>query len=313
MAALPKPPRPWRPSGVVSLLTDYGLDDPYVGIVKGVLWRDAPRLRSIVDLTHAIPPGDVATAAFLLERSWSTFPSGSVHVAVVDPGVGTERALLLVEARGHAFLAPDNGLLAPLIASEPLVVVRKVGERAPVRGPSTTFDGRDRFAPLAARLVEGDPPATFGETCAGERAWQGLELGQPQRLADGSIEAEVIHVDRFGNLITNVPFIWLAEAGAEWRARWSCEVGERRLPVVRTYGEAPARTAVALSNAYDRMEIALANGSAAKELGLARGADVRFVPARPARNSAKPKPDLPAARAKPTAKKPVARRKGGKR
>jgi hypothetical protein len=287
---MPRPaqaPRPWRPSGVVSLLSDYGLDDPCVGIVKGVLWRDAPRLRAIVDLTRAIPPGDVAAAAFLLERSWSTFPAGSVHLAIVDPGVGSERAPLLAEARGHVFLAPDNGLLAPLIASEPLVVVRKVGSSAPVRGPSTTFDGRDRFAPLVARLVEGDPPAAFGE--ASTDAHRGLDTPVPRRLADGSIAAEVVHVDRFGNLVTNLPFIWLAEAGANWRERWGCTAAGRSFALVRTYGEARGRDPVARANSYDRMEIALARGSAAGALGLARGAEVRFVtgaqasPARAAR------------------------------
>jgi S-adenosylmethionine hydrolase len=260
----------------VTLLTDYGLDDPYVGIVKGVLWRDAPRLRAVVDLSHAVPPGDVTTAAFLLERSWATFPAGSVHVGIVDPGVGTARALLLVEARGHVFLAPDNGLLAPLIESEPLVVVRTVGASAPVRGPSTTFDGRDRFAPLAARLVEGDPPAAFG--VAGAEVKPVPLSSVPRRLPDGSIAAEVVHVDRFGNLITNLPFIWLAEAGEDWRERWSCLVGERRLPLVRTYGDAAEASPVALVNSYDRLEVAVARGSAAGRLGLARGAEVRFVP-----------------------------------
>jgi S-adenosylmethionine hydrolase len=220
----------------------------------------------------------VGAAAFLLERSWSTFPAGTVHLAVVDPGVGTERAALLVEARGHVFVAPDNGLLAPLIDSEPLVVVRRAGPSAPVRGPSTTFDGRDRFAPLVARLVEGDPAAAFGEPCAGAGAYQGLAVPAPKRLANGSIAAEVVHVDRFGNLITSVPFIWLAEAGADWRERWSCEVGGRRLALVRTYSDAPARTPVALVNSYDRMEVALARGDAARELALGRGAEVRFVP-----------------------------------
>jgi len=274
-------PRPWRPSGVVSLLTDYGLDDPYVGIVKGVLWRDAPRLRSVVDLSHAVPHGDVSAAAFLLERSWSGFPSGSVHVVIVDPGVGTERALLLVEARGHVFVAPDNGVAAPLIASEPLVVVRKVGAGAPVRGPSTTFDGRDRFAPLAARLIEGDPPAAFGTPCE-PGDWIPLELAAPRRASDGSLVAEVVRVDRFGNAITSLSFLLLAESGADWRERWVCRLGARTIPLVRTYGDARAGTAVALCDSYDRMEVAISGGSAAEVLGLARGSEVRFVPLEPA-------------------------------
>jgi len=277
MASPAAAPRPWRPCGVVSLLTDYGQQDPYVGIVKGVLWRDAPRLRAVVDLSHAVPPGDVALAGFLLERSWASFPAGSVHVAVVDPGVGTARALLLVEARGHVFLAPDNGLLAPLVASEPLAVVRRVGARAPVRGPSTTFDGRDRFAPLAARLVEGDPPAAFGEVLA-RGAHVARALPEPVRRADGTFEAEVVHVDHFGNLITNLPLVWLAEARADWRAHWHCRVGRRVLPLVRTYGEARPGAAVALANAYDRLELAVNGGRADEVLGLGRGARVRFEP-----------------------------------
>ncbi|MSR63404.1 MAG: hypothetical protein EXS08_13255 [Planctomycetes bacterium] len=290
-------PRPWRPSGLVTLLTDYGLADPYVGMVKGVLWRDAPRLRAVVDLTHGVPAGDVATGAFLLARAWTTFPAGSVHVAIVDPGVGTQRALLLVEARGHVFLGPDNGLLAPLIASEPMVVVRKVGASAPVRGPSSTFDGRDRFAPLAARLVEGDPPAAFGEVLAGPDAYHALAPRAPERHADGSISAEILHVDGFGNLITNLPFIWLAEAGADWRERWSAEIGARTIPLLRTYGDAPAESAVALVNSYDHLEIAVAQGDAARVLGLGRGAKVRFVPRTAAKASA----------AKTSTKKPAAK------
>jgi len=276
MARPQPPPRPWRPSGLVSLLTDYGLDDPYAGIVRGVLHRDAPHLRDVIDLTHGVPPGDVGTGAFLLERSWSHFPAGTVHVAVVDPGVGGERAILIVEARGHVLLGPDNGLLAPLIESEPLALVRRADERAPVRGASATFHGRDRFAPLAARLVEGDPPASFGER---SEAWVRLERPAPERSPDGRVTAEVIHVDRFGNLITNLPFQWLAEAGGpEWRARWRCRVGTETLPLVRTYSDAPEGTAVALVDSYERLELAVRDGSAASTLALGRGATVVFEP-----------------------------------
>jgi len=307
MAEPTRAPRPWRPSGLVTLLTDYGLKDPYVGMVKGVLWRDAPHLRAVVDLTHGVPAGDVATGAFLLARAWTTFPAGSVHVAIVDPGVGTQRALLLVEARGHVFLGPDNGLLAPLIASKPLVVVRAVGASAPVRGPSTTFDGRDRFAPLAARLVEGDPPSAFGEVLAGADAYHALAPRAPERLPDGSIRAEVLHVDGFGNLITNLPFIWLAEAGADWRERWSARIGTRTIPLLRTYGDAPAESAVALVNSYDHLEIAVAQGDAARVLGLGRGAEVRFVPRKTPQASAPKASSAKSSAAKPSAKKTAAK------
>jgi S-adenosylmethionine hydrolase len=271
------PPRPWRPSGVVSLLTDWGLDDPYVGVVHGVLYRDAPKLRAVVDLTHGVSPGDVATGAFFLERSWSRFPAGTVHVAVVDPDVGTERGVCLLEARGHVFLAPDNGLVAPLVESEPGAVLRRADERAPVRGTSATFHGRDRFAPLAARLVEGDPPAAFGEK-SGE--YVRLERRSARRTEEGRVAAEVIHVDRFGNLITNAaPTLLSSELGDDWRAHWVCRVGDERLPLVRTYGEAPDSTAVALVDSFELLEIAVRDGSAARTLSLGKGAEVWFEPA----------------------------------
>jgi S-adenosylmethionine hydrolase len=273
MSSSEPPPRPWRPSGVVSLLTDFGLEDPYVGTMHAVLWREASRLRAVVDLTHAVPPGDVRRAGFFLERSWGQFPAGTVHVAVVDPGVGGARELLVVEARGHVFLAPDNGLLSALLAAEK-GLVRRADARAPVRGSSRTFHGRDRFAPLAARLVEGDPPASFGEL--GEPALE-LATVSPARDVDGHVVAEVVHVDRFGNLITNLPASVLASS-EDWRRHWECRVAGRSLAVVGTYGEAEPRAAVALVNSYERLEVAVRDGSAARELALERGSQVVFVP-----------------------------------
>lgn len=267
------PPRPWRPSGVVSLLTDFGLEDPYVGTLHGVLWRECSRLRAVVDLTHAVPPGDVRRAGFFLERSWSHFPAGTVHLAVVDPGVGGARGILLVEARGHVFVAPDNGLVSPLLAAE-TGLVRRADARAPVRGSSRTFHGRDRFAPLAARLAEGEPPSSFGEVGQPEVV---LDAPVPTPDADGSVVAEVVHVDRFGNLITNLP-AHLLEGAGDWRARWECRAGGRSLALVGTYGEAEPKAAVALVNSYERLELAVRDGNAARALAMDRGSQVVFVP-----------------------------------
>jgi hypothetical protein len=274
MEAPPAAQRPWRPSQLVTLLSDYGLDDPYVGIVKGVLQRESSALRAVIDLTHGIPPGDVAAAAFLLERSWFHFPSGTVHVAVVDPGVGSARELLLVEARGQALVAPDNGLLWPLLASEPGALVLRADERAPRAGASHTFHGRDRLAPLAARLCDGTPPAALGAPCADPVR---LELPRVEQDAAGDVLAEVVHVDRFGNLITNVPGELLARGrGPDWRAEWQCCVGGERFALVRTYAEARPGDPVALVDAYERLEIALREDSAARVLALGRGTRVRF-------------------------------------
>ncbi len=268
--------RPWRPSGLVTLLTDYGLEDPYAGIVRGVLYRESSALRAVVDLTHAIPPGDAEAAAFLLERSWWQFPAGTVHLAIVDPAVGSARALLMVEARGHVLIAPDSGLLAPVIEGERGALARQVDERAPAAGASHTFHGRDRFAPLAARLVDGEPPGSFGRPTSEYRR---LELPRAERGADGGLEARVLHVDRFGNLITNAASDVLADGGGEdWRARWECCAAGRRLPLVRTYADAAPGAAVALVDSYERLEIAVREGSAARELGLGVGSAVRFEP-----------------------------------
>jgi len=264
----------------VTLLTDWGLVDPYVGQVHGVLYREAPGLRAVVDLCHGVEPGDIAGAGFLLERSWAHFPAGTVHVAVVDPGVGGGRALLLAEARGHLFLAPDNGLLGALFAAEAEVGVRRVDARAPIGGTSDTFHGRDRFAPLAARLAAGEPPQAFG------RPWDGSLRAPPapvQRTPEGGIRCQIVHVDRFGNLVTNAPAALLAEGqGEDWRRRWECRVGGRRLPLVRTYEEAVGADPVALVDSFERLELAVRGASASAVLGLERGARVEFIRREPA-------------------------------
>ena len=268
--------KPWRASGVVTLLSDYGQADPYAGIVKGVLLREGSAVRAIVDVTHAVPPGDVLAGAFLLERSWSWFPAGTVHLAIVDPGVGTEREILAVEARGHVFLAPDNGLLAPLIEAEAGARVLKVERaRAPRVGTSRTFDGRDRFAPLAAALVSGAPIASFAEPFDDYRR---LETSRPIHRADGSALAEILWVDHFGNLITNarVEDLVGSSSGEGLRERWTCSAAGRTLPIVGTYADIELGEAAALLDSYEHFEVAVRGGSAAKELALGRGDPVRF-------------------------------------
>ena len=150
---------PWRPSGIVTLLTDYGLDDAYVGAVKGVLYARGGAGLRVADLTHSVPPQDVRSAAFHLAHAWRWYPPGTVHVAVCDPGVGTERDVLVALFEDHAFLAPDNGLLGPVVGE--LADVRALDlERFALPRRSRTFHGRDVFAPAAAALAGGlDPRA----------------------------------------------------------------------------------------------------------------------------------------------------------
>lgn len=263
----------WRPAGIATLLTDFGLADPYVGIMKGVLHREAPGLRAVVDLSHDVPPQDVAAAAFFLEASWPWFPVGTVHVVVVDPEVGTERALLVAARGGHAFVAPDNGILAPLVERHQDARVLKVDPaRAPVVGGSATFHGRDRIAPLAARLCEGLPPSALGEPWDGHRR---LPEARLERGADGSLRAQVVWVDRFGNLITSAARSDLVARGREPGGdAWRCEVAGRELPLSRAYADVEGGELVCLVDSYERVEVAVRDGSAAEALGLGPGAEL---------------------------------------
>lgn len=257
----------WTPSGVVSLLTDFGLVDPYVGVMHGVILAGAPSAR-IVDVTHGVPPQDIAVAGFYLERSWRYFAAGTVHVAVVDPGVGSTRRILAVGADGHAFLAPDNGLLSGFFERARWIRVLDV-ERFSLAERSRTFHGRDVFAPAAARLAAGLAPSELGPVCADpvRRTRTG-----PQRLGEDRIEAHVLLVDRFGNLVTD-----LAAADLEGQpSKWVARIGERRIPLLATYSDARAGELIALVDSFGCVELAVVQGSAARRLSLSPGAKVRF-------------------------------------
>lgn len=255
--------------GVITLTTDFGHKDPFVGVMKGRIYERFAEAR-IVDLTHEILAHWPAEAGFWLSRSFEYFPRGTVHVAVVDPGVGTSRDILVVEALGHLLLAPDNGLLAPVVARVPGATVRRVdAARLGAFGLgriSATFHGRDIFAPLAAELAAGRVAAAeLGPVFQGlVPSW----VEDPQAV-DGAINGVVITVDHFGNLISNIESRWIAGL-----VEPHVYAGNRVLPVRRTYGDARPGEFLALVNSFDVLEIARAEGSAADALGLSRGAPV---------------------------------------
>jgi hypothetical protein len=254
------------PSGVVTLLTDFGERETWVGVMKGVLHTRATRLRAIVDLTHEVPPQDVRAANFHLRHAWRWFPSGTVHVAVVDPGVGTARAILAARHAGHVFLAPDNGLLDGVLTDgDPVhaVDVSAFPER------SNTFHGRDVFAPAAARLVDGANLADLGPAFpTAQRRHLEPPLARAVVVRPGhEFTAHVEHVDRFGNLILDLEGSLL---GADPTA-FEVVIGERRVPLVATYGAARTGDLLALVDSYGAVEIAVCNGDAARALGLRRG------------------------------------------
>lgn len=249
-----------RPSGIVCLLTDYGTADPYVGIVRGMVLRQNPKA-TLVDLGHEVPPQDVDAGAFWLHGAVGRFPSGTVFVAVVDPGVGTARRLLAVAAHECFWLAPDNGLLSHVLATDPSAEVRAIDlAHLNLRPNSRTFHGRDVFAPVAGWLSGG----RYGFTALGERIADPVRL--PELLAG---PLRVVHVDGFGNLITNV-------SGAGLGGATHVHVGGRDVPVRGTYAEASAGALLALVGSYGLLEVAANRGSAARTLGVGRGAPVEL-------------------------------------
>jgi hypothetical protein len=261
---------PWRPSGVVTLTTDFGQRDTFVGVMKGVLLGAAPRATP-VDLTHEVPPQDVRAAAFHLRHAWSWFGAGAVHVAVVDPGVGSARRILLALQDGHAFLAPDNGLLSGVLGAGAEVRALDV-ERVALPRPSRTFHGRDVFMPAAARLAAGEPPAALAPH---EVTPLCLEWPGARELPAGGFEAPVEVVDHFGNAITALTG---AQLDPERARGWVARVAGRELPLAGTYAEVPSGQALALLDSFGRWEVAVRDGDAARTLGLVRGERVEFLP-----------------------------------
>jgi S-adenosylmethionine hydrolase len=261
---------------LITLTTDFGEGSAYVAAMKGVVLSINRRAR-LLDLSHAIPPQDLRYAAFFLRSALPYFPAGTLHVIVVDPGVGTARAALYVEAAGQRLLVPDNGCwteFARTAAAPPRV--RRLTEARYWRPEvSATFHGRDIFAPAAAHLSLGFDPALFGPVL---EDWVRLDLPAPVCAPD-LLTGEVVFVDPFGNLITNLP-------GAAWAGRAArVTLGETAVTrCVRTYGEAPAGALVALSSSVGTLEVAVVQGNAARQLGLGVGTAVRveLYPAAPA-------------------------------
>jgi S-adenosyl-L-methionine hydrolase (adenosine-forming) len=237
----------------ITLLTDFGTADGYVAELKGVLMSRAPGV-PLVDLSHDVPPQDVPFARLTVARYWRRFPVGTVHLVVVDPGVGTSRAAIAVESDGRYLVGPDNGVLSPaLFTLDARVVALPVERQA-----SPTFHGRDVFAPAAAQLALGAPIDSLGDWHAEPVR---LRTPQPQRQLDGSLQGEVLTIDRFGNAITNLSVRAFAEV----------EIAGQRARAVRTYGDAQSGELVALIGSSGFVEIAVREGSAANALRLTRG------------------------------------------
>lgn len=253
---------------IITLTTDFGQDSPYVAAMKGVILGINPAA-SIVDLNHQVPPQDLRQAAYFLRSVLPYFPSGVIHVVVVDPGVGTDRALLYVEVERHRLLVPDNGCWTSLVNDDAQPEVIRLAELRYWRLPvSATFHGRDILAPVAAHLTLGVDPAQLGPPTD---EWVRLHLPMPRREEDRCF-GEVVHVDRFGNLITNLPGELLATPAG----RRACAViGDHEVSrSVRTYAEAPTGAVVCLMSSNGYLEIAVVEGNAARTLQAGVGTPV---------------------------------------
>lgn len=257
------------PSGIVALLTDFGLQDPYVGILKGVLLGIHPGAR-IVDLTHDVAPQDVRGAAFHLSNAYRYFPAGTVFACVVDPGVGGGRGIIAAEAEDRLFLAPDNGLLGFLQDSGKLTkIVRVENEALFLKPVSNTFHGRDIFAPVAAHLSRG---ADVGELGPVADRMERLSLPAPRAGRSGTLVGEVVSIDRFGNLVTNLS----AHRIPQHRAV-EVRVGRARIRgLSRTYTDAKRGALLALIGSSEHLEVSVNQGDAKKRTGARIGSRVEI-------------------------------------
>jgi S-adenosylmethionine hydrolase len=245
---------------IVTLITDFGTADGYVGEMKGVLVSRAANVQ-VVDITHDIPPGDIDRARLTLARVWRRFPPRSIHLVIVDPGVGSSRAAIVVQSDGRYLIGPDNGVLSPALL-DPAAHIRELSID-PSAAP--TFHGRDAFAPAAAALARGESFESLGREFAKPVL---RRTPEPVRNADGSVDGEVISVDRFGNAITN---LILLRPG-------SIETAAARVPIGRTYSVVDVGGSVAVVGSTGFIEIAVRGGDAARDLNLRRGDRVVFRP-----------------------------------
>jgi len=245
----------------ITLLTDFGLQDSYVAEMKGAILGVVPGA-ALIDVTHAVPPGDILAGQYLLGRTWHRFPHGTVHLVVIDPGVGTSRRAIAATNDGHAFVAPDNGLLTPILEGARVVEIAVQADASP------TFHGRDVFAPAAARLAAGAELATLGRPVS-----DAVVLPPSPPVRDGrDVVGRVVYVDRFGTLVTDVPAALLGGIGEV--------IVEREEPVTirRTFADVEPGMLVAFPGSGGTLEIAARDRSAALQLGVGAGAVVRCRP-----------------------------------
>ncbi len=259
---------------IITLTTDFGLSDHFVGAVKGVILNIVPEAE-LVDISHAVQPFDLLEGALTIASAYSYFPDGTVHLVVVDPGVGTARRPVIAIAGQYRFVAPDNGVLSLIYDREERThVYAATAEHYFLQPMSRTFHARDVFAPLTAYLAKGVAAAKFGDEISD---YVRLEVPRPEALNETTVRGAVIKVDHFGNLITNltpelVPALLQAEP------RFTITIGNRAIKTLRSaYGSGASGELFAILGSMGYLEIAANQASATQIAGVGRGAEVRVV------------------------------------
>ena len=254
---------------LITLTTDFGEGSPYVAAMKGVILSINPTVR-LIDVSHAIPPQDVRRGAMVLDEVTPLFPGGTLHVAVIDPGVGTAREIVYAEIGEQRYIGPDNGLFARLAARHAAIKIRAITEERLFRRPvAPTFHGRDIMAPAAAHLSLGVDPDELGPP---REALAPIDWPGAEKLAN-RIDGQVTAIDSFGNLITNITREMLADVPTDETVGIFCDEHETR-GIFTTYSDQPAMTLIALVGSNDCLELAIVDDSAAMMLGVKVGAPV---------------------------------------
>ncbi len=260
-----------QPSGIVTLLTDFGTEDVYVGVMKGVILQINPAI-AIVDLTHRIPPQNIGLGAFQLQNAYRHFPPGTVHVGVVDPGVGSTRNAIALATAAGFFVGPDNGIFTGVLADkslDPNAVANQAFTLDNPRywytsSPSKTFHGRDIFAAVAAHLASGIPLSEMGQSVAIEHLVT-LNSSQCQPTATG-LQGCVQAIDRFGNVVSNI-----SAAAVRHRRSWCATAAGRAFPYYSTYSEVPLGRPLSLIGSHGWVELAVGGGNAQQAYDIALG------------------------------------------
>jgi len=258
-------------SSLITLTTDFGVQDHYVGVMKAVMLSTAPGV-TMIDISHEIPPQDIMAGAWVVKNSALLFPPRSVHLVVVDPGVGTPRKPIAIQIEDQFFVGPDNGIFSLIADQHEHHAVELTDPQFWRPAPSNTFHGRDIFAPVAAHLANGTDINKLGEPLKGLETYR---WAVPISDKDG-VQGWIIHIDHFGNLVTNIPTEMIYEAGRD--AQIKIYVGNTILDkIVDTFGEVTEGEPAAYIGSAGMLEIAINKGNAHKMLGVEKGAQISIV------------------------------------